>query len=112
MGGAPKAGPEYESLFAVVIAAFARDKTVAATRKFSTINLTTSGKVFAFTNKAGLVVKLPGPQIDQMVATGEAARLVMGKRTMKEWAVVPPHGPPWVRIAREARAFAGEGSVT
>ena len=106
MPKAPKA-PPYAADFAPVIAAFAKDRAVACTHKFATVNLTVAGKVFAFTNKAGMVVKLPAPRIEALIAAGHATPLIMGKRTMKEWAVVPPGKGPWVAVAKEAKQFVG-----
>jgi hypothetical protein len=100
-------GPPHATEFERAVAAFALDRGVVSTRKFATINLTVGGKVFAFTNKAGLVVKLPAPRVAALIAAGEAMPLVMGKRTMKEWAVVPTGKTPWVDVAREAREFVG-----
>lgn len=56
------------------------------------------GRVFAYNRPEDLVVKLPKSRIDELEAAGEATRLVMGKREMAEWAVVP--GPPTVDAGR------------
>jgi len=91
--------------FAPVIAAFAGDRKVTSVRKFASTNLTAGDKVFAFTNKMGMVVKLPAPRISALIAAGQAVRLVMGKREMKEWAIILPGKASWPQIAREALKF-------
>ena len=47
-------------------------------------------KIFAFTraDESG-VLKLPEVRIAELVNDGEIRHLVMGKRTMREWVVVP-----------------------
>ena len=107
MAKASTAAPPHAAEFEPVVAAFARDRAIESTRKFATINLTVAGKVFAFTNKSGMVVKLPAPRIEALIAAGQALPLVMGKRTMKEWAVVPPGKASWPQIAGQAREFVG-----
>ena len=102
------ADPPHAAEFHDVVAAFAKDRAVASSRKFATINLSVGGKVFAFANKAGMVVKLPSPRVAALIVAGSATPLIMGKRTMKEWAVVLPGAGNWVTVARQARAFVGE----
>jgi hypothetical protein len=52
-------------------------------------NFTINDKIFAFTRKEGIALKLPAAQIDQLIADGRiSARLVMGKRAMNEWAIL------------------------
>jgi hypothetical protein len=45
-------------------------------------------KIFAFTRKDGVALKLPAERVEALAATRGAAALVMGKKTMKEWVVV------------------------
>jgi hypothetical protein len=52
-------------------------------------NYTVGGKIFAFTRKDGVVLKLSAERVKELEETRGAAALVMGKRTMKEWVVVP-----------------------
>ncbi|HEX2054089.1 MAG TPA: hypothetical protein VHJ78_10245 [Actinomycetota bacterium] len=65
------------------------------------------GKVFAYTRGADLVLKLPSARIDELESEGVGTRLVMGKRRMSEWAVVPARDPAdWLRpLLAEAAAF-------
>jgi len=57
--------------------------------KFGGVSFFAGGKVFAFSRPKGLVLKLPAETIADLVATREAQNLVMGKRVMREWAVLP-----------------------
>ncbi len=50
-------------------------------------------KVFAFTQKDGVVLKLPQEKIKALVDKKKAFFLVMGKREMKEWAVIEHKEP-------------------
>ncbi len=50
-------------------------------------------KVFAFTLKDRVVLKLPQEKIKALVDKKAAAFLVMGKRVMKEWAVIKHEAP-------------------
>jgi hypothetical protein len=50
-------------------------------------------KVFAFTQKDGVVLKLPQEKIKELVDKKAASFLVMGKREMKEWAVIKHKDP-------------------
>lgn len=79
----------------------------SATRKLKNISLAVDGKVFAFTGSKGrLVMKLPQDRIHQLLAVGEVAPLVMGKRTMREWVVAPPAGPgEEIKRLQEALAY-------
>ena len=99
--------PPHADEFEPVITALSQARDVESTRKFATMNLTVGGKVFAFTNKGGMVVKLPASRVAALVAAGKAKPLVMGKRTMKEWAVLQPGKGPWLAVALEAKAFVG-----
>lgn len=56
-----------------------------------------------------LVVKLPAPRVDELVASGVGARLDLGNgRLMKEWASVPAqHGGTWEELVAEALEFVG-----
>jgi len=70
-------------------------------------------KVFLFPNKDGVVLKLPQDRIQELIAKKKASFLVMGKRTMKEWAVLKVATPAAVhrRLAlyKESRDFVVAG---
>jgi hypothetical protein len=59
---------------------------VAVAEKFGNASFSIAGKVFAFTRPDGLVLKLPPESLARLFATREATPLIMGKRTMREWA--------------------------
>lgn len=59
---------------------------VAVAEKFGNASFSVEGKVFAFTRPDGLVLKLPPESLACLFATREATPLIMGKRTMREWA--------------------------
>jgi hypothetical protein len=61
---------------------------VVVTKKLASTNFTAKKKVFAFTKGNGVVLKLPPPTVSRLLAGQQAALLVMGKRTMKEWVVI------------------------
>ena len=48
----------------------------------------TGGKVFIFARPSQLSLKLPTATIATLVDEHRAAHLTLGKRTMKEWAVI------------------------
>jgi len=58
----------------------------AVAGKFGNASFSIAGKVFAFTRPDGLVLKLPAAALAELYAAREAQPLVMGKRTMREWA--------------------------
>ncbi len=75
---------------------------------FGSNGLRVDGRVFAMCVGGALVVKLPAGEIDAAIALARGARLVMGRRVMKEWLVV--HEPPrrWFALATRARAFVAD----
>ena len=56
--------------------------------KFGGASFFIVGKVFAFTRPGGLVLKLPPNAIEKLLATRDAKHLTMGKRVMREWALL------------------------
>ena len=56
-------------------------------------NFLVGNKVFAFLQGDGVVLKLPRGKIQALVAAKQAVPLVMGKRVMKEWAVIRHDDP-------------------
>jgi hypothetical protein len=67
-------------------------------------------KIFAFTRKDGVVLKLPSERVKQLEETHGASALVMGKKTMKEWVVMPYADAKALRkdfkLVKEAMKFA------
>ncbi len=68
-------------------------------------------KIFAMLVRGRLVVKLPAPRVDALIADGDGVRFDANKGTpMKEWfSLDPESGLPWVPLAREALDFARAG---
>ena len=70
-------------------------------------------KVFLFPSPDGVVLKLPQERIKELIAKKKAAFLVMGKRTMKEWAVLRIATREACRkelaLFKESRDFVAEG---
>jgi hypothetical protein len=56
--------------------------------KFGGVSFFIGGKVFAFSRPKGLVLKLPPEAMEKALATREAQPLVMGKRVMRDWALL------------------------
>src|SRR5262249_59315209 len=77
----------------------------------ASVALKVRGKIFAMTIGADLVLKLPRERVDRLVDDGAGTRFDPRKdgRVMKEWAVVPPGGAPWPRLAAEAHRFVAGG---
>jgi len=93
----------------VLVATLVKFPGVAATLKLNSANFTIKGKVFAFTKRNGVVLKLPPETVRRLVEAGVASLLVMGERTMKEWIVIRPKNKTEARkqlgLFKEAIAF-------
>ncbi len=65
-------------------------------------------KIFAMLVRGRLVVKLPAPRVDALIAGGDGVRFDANKGTpMREWfSLDPDSGLPWIPLAREALDFA------
>ena len=68
-------------------------------------------KIFAMLVRGRLVLKLPAPRVDALVATGDGVRFDANKGTpMREWfSLDPESGLAWLPLAREALDFAQAG---
>ena len=66
-------------------------------------------KIFAFTRKEGVVLKLPQERVKALEEARGAAAFVMGKKKMKEWVVVPYENAKTLskdlKLVKEAMAF-------
>src|SRR6185437_2806618 len=64
-------------------------------------------KIFAFTRPdESAALKLPEARIAGLVSNGEICHLTMGKRTMREWVVVPNIAAPGnLELLQEAMAY-------
>lgn len=87
----------------------ARDSGVASGKMFGSLALKVNGKVFAMLVKRELVVKLPRPRVEELVASGAGKAFDPGHgKVMKEWVCVPVDSAPWLALAREAFRFVAE----
>jgi len=108
------AAPPPEERYAAVVAALAGHPDVVfdpAKKGFGSSALTAGGKIFAMLVGDALVVKLPRPRVNALVAAGAGERFVPGHgRAMKEWIVVPAGSDhDWLTVAEEALEFVAGG---
>lgn len=68
-------------------------------------------RIFAMFVRGRLVLKLPAPRVNALVAAGEGVRFDANKGTaMKEWlSLDPDSGLEWLKLAQEALGFARAG---
>ena len=80
-----------------------------ARRAFGSTSLKANGRIFAMLVKGRLVVKLPAPRVDVLVAQDAGERFDPGHgRPQREWlSVVSESLDDWVALASEAEAFVG-----
>ena len=95
--------------YASLVETLLRDPEVSRSRRrgFGSSGLWVAGKVFVMLVKGELVVKLPRPRVDELVAAGQGARLETSTgKAMKEWlSVAPASTLDWLALAREAKEF-------
>ena len=99
--------------FRVLAADYLSEPMVTAGTGFgSTAGLKIRGKIFAMLLNGRLVVKLPKPRVEELVAAGAGTNLDTGRgRLMKEWLTVPMASEAeWSQLAGEAYAFVGEAA--
>ena len=75
---------------------------------FGSSGLRINNKIFAMLVKGKLVVKLPKPRVDALIASGDGERFDPRHdgRLMKEWVSVEPTAEEeWLPLAREAMEF-------
>jgi len=79
-------------------------------RMFASEGLRIRGKNFAFLGFEGdLMLKLPAPRTTELVDAGDAERVVMRGRAMREWVFVPTGRPElWGPLIAEAFAYLDE----
>ncbi len=101
--------PGLHPSFAGLVRVFLRDQRVTfGGQGIGSRALKLDGKIFAMLNSTGnFVVKLPREQVATLVAAGRGWHFdpVHG-RPMKEWLVVDGRPTSWLRLAREAHAYA------
>ena len=103
-----------EERFATIVEAFRSNQNVTpptdelqSKKRFGSSGLKIHNKIFAMLVKGKLVVKLPKPRVDALLASGEGERFDPGHgRLMKEWVSVEPTSEEeWLDLSREAMAF-------
>ncbi|AYF99539.1 hypothetical protein D7I47_09905 [Protaetiibacter intestinalis] len=80
-------------------------------RMFSTEGLGIRGKIFAVVvHDGGLMVKVPEPRADELVADGAVVRMVMRGRELREWVVSAPAASDaeWLALVEEAYVYLDE----
>lgn len=97
-------------LGAVLTSMLAALPRVVVKRRPNSTSFRVGRKVFAFTTKRGAaILKLPVETVEALVKNNTAARVVMGRRVMKEWVVIQYESPTdsrkHLRLFREALAF-------
>lgn len=74
--------------------------------------LRVAGEYFASTHRTtgDLIVKLPAPRVDELIAGGRAEPFAPSGRRFREWAAVPnPDAGEWAALLDEALAFVAGG---
>jgi TfoX/Sxy family transcriptional regulator of competence genes len=77
-------------------------------RMFSSTGLSVRGKIFAVVNHSGnLMVKVSEGRADELDASGDAPRMVMRGRVMREWVEMPLERgeAAWDELLSEAHAY-------
>ena len=101
--------PGLHPSFAAVVRTFTRDQRVTfGGQGIGSRALKLDGKIFAMLNSIGsFVAKLPRERVATLVAAGKGWHFdpVHG-RPMKEWLVVNGRPTSWLRLTREAYAYA------
>lgn len=76
--------------------------------RFGASGLKIGGKIFAMLVRGKLVVKLPKPRVDALVASGDGERYDPRHdgRLMKEWVTLAPTSQvEWLPLATEAMSY-------
>jgi TfoX/Sxy family transcriptional regulator of competence genes len=109
MPSKPKAAPPVvDARLARIARDYDGDERVTLGKLFASWGLKVDGKIFAMVVRGKLVVKLPRPRVEELVASGAARPFDPGHgRLMKEWAELEGARPPWTGLVREARQFVG-----
>jgi hypothetical protein len=83
-----------------------QDTGVERARMFNSVGLKTAGKFFATMSGEELLLKLPAPRVQELVAGGTGRPFHSGGRLMKEWVCVrPADEATCAAYVDEARAF-------
>jgi hypothetical protein len=101
----------YAAIIETLIASSEATLSISEKKGFSAAGLALGGNLFAMLNKGRLVVKLPEPRVNAIIAAGDGERFDLGHgRLMREWvALVPESEEEWLPLAREAMEFVASG---
>jgi TfoX/Sxy family transcriptional regulator of competence genes len=93
--------------FAEIMTSFAKDRRVTSGKMMSSVGLKVNGKIFAMMVRGELVVKLPKPRVDALIASGNGKPFDPRRdgRIMKEWVTITGRPATWMSIAQEAFTF-------
>jgi len=104
-----------EERFATIVEEFLSNPEVTppsdgpqSKQRFGSSGLKIHNKIFAMLVRGKLVVKLPRPRVDALIASGDGERFDPRHdgRLMKEWVSVEPTSRvEWLPLAREAMEF-------
>jgi len=100
-----------EERFATIVEALLSNADVTPPsdgKGFGSSGLKIHNKIFAMLVEGKLVVKLPKPRVDALIASGDGERFDPRHdgRLMKEWVTVEPTSEEeWLNLAREAMEF-------
>ena len=100
-----------EERFATIVEALLSNPDITPPsdgKGFGSSGLKIHNKIFAMLVKGKLVVKLPKPRVDALIASGDGERFDPRQdgRLMKEWVSVEPSSEEaWLDLSREAMEF-------
>lgn len=109
-----KAKPQSNELHSFLTALVGKLPKVRVDPKPNHLCFWVGKKMLAFTRpEGGVVLKLPETTVDTLVLKKKVTRLVMGKKVMKEWAVLKHPKPADYRadlaLFKESIAFVSSG---
>ena len=89
------------------------DPPVVPGRMFNGDGVKVKGRFFAFIGRNGdLIAKIPAARVRELVAEQTGTSVVMGSRTMREWARFPVEAGvgTWSQVLEEAYQFVLAGA--
>lgn len=105
---APPAGTELDPRLERIAKNYLTEPRVSLGKLFASLGLQVDGKIFAMVVRGKLVLKLPKPRVDELVAKKAGTYFDPGHgRPMKEWISMSAAKPDPLTLAREAFAFVG-----
>lgn len=98
------------AIFDPIAAGYVQRPGVDIGRMFASEGLRVRGKVFSLVSFNGdLMLKLPAARTEELVGAGDAERVEMAGRSMREWVFVSPsRSDLWEALIGEAFAYLDE----